>query len=72
MSSIINTAVEIGSFGLIDDMTGVEGAHKAAGQAAGLQANHLIQLDFTLSVRHKARKALQHILGQLSLGLLAQ
>lgn len=38
MSSIVNTAVKLGSFGLIDDVTGVEGAQKAAGKAAGLQA----------------------------------
>ena len=39
MSKIVNTVVEIGSFGLIDDVTGVEGAEKAAREASGLQSN---------------------------------
>ena len=38
MSKIINKAVEIGSFGLIDDVTGVDAAGRAAGQAADIQA----------------------------------
>lgn len=39
MSSLVNTAVKIGTFGLVKDATGVEGAQKAANQAAGLQAD---------------------------------
>lgn len=38
MSGLINSAVKIGTLGLVDDVTGVEGAQKAAGQAADLQA----------------------------------
>lgn len=39
MSKIINTAVEIGTFGLVDDVTGVEASEKAALQAAQTQAD---------------------------------
>ena len=38
MSKIIKKADEIGSFGLIDDVTGVDAAGRAAGQAADIQA----------------------------------
>lgn len=38
MSKIVNTVVEIGTFGLVKDITGVEGAQEAAQEAAGLQA----------------------------------
>ncbi|PHS61645.1 MAG: hypothetical protein COB12_11950 [Flavobacterium sp.] len=38
MSGLVNSVVEIGTFGLIDDVTGVEAAQKAAGKAAGVQA----------------------------------
>ena len=38
MSGIVNTAVEIGTFGLVDDVTGVEGAQDAAKKAANIQA----------------------------------
>jgi len=38
MSGIINKVVEVSSFGLIDDVTGVEGAQDAANKAAGIQA----------------------------------
>ena len=38
MSGVINSVVEIGSFGLIDDFTGVEAAQDAARDAAGIQA----------------------------------
>lgn len=37
MSGIVNKAVEIGSFGLIQDVTGAEAGEKAASQAAGVQ-----------------------------------
>lgn len=39
MSSLVNSAVKIGTFGLVDDATGVKAAQKAAGKAADLQAN---------------------------------
>ena len=39
MSGIINTVVKIGTLGLVPDVTGVDAAQKAAGKAAGLQAN---------------------------------
>ena len=39
MSKLVNSVVEIGSFGLIDDVTGVEGAEKASREAAGIQSN---------------------------------
>ena len=38
MSGIINKVVEVSSFGLIDDITGVEAAQDAANKAAGIQA----------------------------------
>ncbi len=38
MSSIINTVVEIGSLGLVKDVTGVEAQQDAAREAAGIQA----------------------------------
>ena len=38
MSGIINSVVEIGTFGLVSDVTGVEGAQDAANKAAGIQA----------------------------------
>ena len=38
MSGIINKVVEVSSFGLIDDVTGVEGAQDAARDAANIQA----------------------------------
>ncbi len=37
MSKFVNKVTEIGSFGLIKDITGVEGAQDAANQAAGIQ-----------------------------------
>ena len=39
MSKLVNSVVEIGSFGLIDDVTGVEGAEKASREAAGIQSD---------------------------------
>lgn len=39
MSGIINKAVQIGSLGLVKDVTGVEGAGEAAREAAGLQSS---------------------------------
>ena len=38
MSSTVNKVVEVSSFGLIDDITGVEAAQDAANKAAGIQA----------------------------------
>ncbi len=38
MSGIVNKAVEIGSFGLIQDVTGAEAGADAANKAAGIQA----------------------------------
>ena len=38
MSGIVNSVVKVSSFGLIDDVTGVEGAQDAANKAAGIQA----------------------------------
>lgn len=38
MSGIVNSVVELSTFGLIDDVTGVEGAQDAARDAAGIQA----------------------------------
>lgn len=38
MSSIINKVTEISTFGLVRDITGVDAAQKATGQAAGIQA----------------------------------
>lgn len=38
MGSVVNKAVNIGSFGLVSDLTGEEAAAAAAQQAAGLQA----------------------------------
>lgn len=37
MSSFVNSAVKISTFGLVDDVTGVEAAQDAAGEAANLQ-----------------------------------
>ena len=39
MSSVVNKVVKVGSFGLIDDITGVDAAQDAAKDAARLQAN---------------------------------
>ena len=39
MSGIVNKVVKVGSFGLIDDVTGVEGAQDAAKEAGRLQAD---------------------------------
>lgn len=38
MSGVVNSVVEVGTFGLVDDFTGVESAQDAAREAAGLQA----------------------------------
>lgn len=38
MSGLVNSVVEIGTFGLVSDVTGVEGAQDAARDAAGIQA----------------------------------
>ena len=38
MSGVVNSIVEVGTFGLVDDITGVEGAQDAARDAAGIQA----------------------------------
>jgi len=38
MSKIVNSVVEIGSFGLVKDVSGVEAAQDAANKAAGIQA----------------------------------
>jgi hypothetical protein len=38
MSNVINAGVKIGTFGLVDDITGVEGAQDSARDAARLQA----------------------------------
>jgi hypothetical protein len=38
MSGIVNKVVEVSTFGLVDDVTGVEGAQDAAKKAAGIQA----------------------------------
>ncbi len=38
MSGLVNSVVEISSFGLIEDVTGVEAAQRAANEAAGIQA----------------------------------
>lgn len=38
MSNIVNTITEVATLGLVKDVTGVEAAQKAAGQAASLQA----------------------------------
>ena len=38
MSGIVNKVVKVSSFGLIDDVTGVEGAQDAANKAADIQA----------------------------------
>lgn len=38
MSGAVNKVVEIGTFGLVDDVTGVEGAQKATKQAGDIQA----------------------------------
>lgn len=38
MSKVVNDVVSAGSFGLVKDVTGVEGAKKAAGDAAFVQA----------------------------------
>ncbi len=39
MSKVVNGVVSVGTFGLVKDATGVEGAQKAAGRAAGVQAD---------------------------------
>lgn len=39
MSGIVNKVVEIGTLGIVDDVTGVEGAQDAAKKAAKLQSN---------------------------------
>lgn len=39
MSGIVNKVVEVSSFGLIKDVTGVEGAQDAANKAAGMQSD---------------------------------
>lgn len=39
MSSIVNKVVEIGTYGLVDDVTGVDAANEAAQAAAGVQAD---------------------------------
>lgn len=39
MSGIVNKVVEVGSFGLVKDVTGVEGAQDAAKEAGRLQSN---------------------------------
>ena len=38
MSGVVNKVVEVSTFGLVDDVTGVEGAQDAANEAAELQA----------------------------------
>jgi len=38
MSSLVNKVVKVASFGMVDDVTGVEGAQKAARKAGDLQA----------------------------------
>ena len=38
MSKIVNSVVEVGSFGLVKDVSGVEAAQDAANKAAGIQA----------------------------------
>lgn len=39
MSDEVNKIVEIGTLGLVDDVTGVEGAQRAANEAAGVQSD---------------------------------
>ena len=38
MSKVVNDVVSVGTFGLVKDVTGTEGAKKAADRAAGVQA----------------------------------
>ena len=38
MSGVVNKVVEVSTFGLVDDVTGVEAAQDAANEAAGIQA----------------------------------
>ena len=39
MSKVVNDVVSVGTFGLVKDVTGTEGAKKAADRAAGVQAS---------------------------------
>lgn len=70
MSGVVDTVAEIGSFGLVSDLSGTEAASRAAREAAGLQAGAASEAERGIQSRFEATQ--QMLQPQVEAGDLAR